>query len=207
MSRLVTFARWSQACMEVGVAPDESEYRRVRRAWRGMGRHYHTLDHLESCLHELDEVRALAVRPAEVELALWFHDAVYRSWRRDNEQRSADWAARALRAASLECVARVRQMILATAHLDEELGGDTALVVDVDLAILGQPADVYMSFERAIRREYWWVPRARYVAARSKVLAGFLSRWAIYRHDALHEKYEARARANIAAALHKLAMK
>src|SRR5262245_50995724 len=94
---LVTFTRWSQACMQVGVAPDESEYRRVRRAWRGMSRHYHTFEHLEACLRELDSARPLAVRPAEVELALWYHDAVYRSWRRDNEAQSAEWAARALR--------------------------------------------------------------------------------------------------------------
>ena len=193
--------------MQAGVAPDEGEYRRVRRAWRGMSRHYHTLEHLEACLRELDAMRALAVRPAEVELALWFHDAVYRSWRRDNEQQSADWAARALRAAPVDSVTRIRQMILATMHTDEELGGDTALVVDIDLSILGQPPDVYAGFERAIRREYWWVPRARYVAARGKVLAGFLARATIYQHDPLHRKYEAQARENIAAALRQLEWK
>lgn len=193
--------------MQVGVAPDEGEYRRVRRAWRGMSRHYHTLDHLEACLREFDAVRSLAVRPEEVELALWFHDAVYRSWRKDNERQSADWAARALRAAPLESVERIRQMILATMHMDEELGGDTALVVDVDLSILGQPPDIYRGFERAIRREYWWVPRTKYVAARSGVLAGFLERSTIYQHDALYEKYEAQARVNLNAALARLAGK
>lgn len=207
MNPLVTFARWSQACIQVGVAPDEGEYRRVRRAWRGMSRHYHTLEHLEACLREFDAVRGLAVRPAEVELALWFHDAIYKSWRHDNEQQSAEWATRALRVASPDCATRVREMILATMHVDEGFAGDTALVVDVDLSILGQPPELYSRFERAIRREYWWVPRARYVAARGKVLAGFLARPTIYQHAALHEKYEARARANIEGALAQLAWK
>ncbi len=193
--------------MQVGVAPDAGEYRRVRRAWRGMSRHYHTLDHLDACLGEFDTARDLAVRPAEVELALWYHDAVYKSWRSDNEAQSAELAACALRAASADCVTRIAQMILATRYVDEDLGGDTALVVDVDLSILGQPPEIYTRFERAIRREYWWVPRARFVAARGKVLAGFLARSTIYQHDLFHRKYEAQARINLEGALAQLAWK
>lgn len=190
--------------MEVGVAPDESDYRRVRRAWSGMSRHYHTLTHLDACLRELDGARSLAVRPGEVELTLWFHDAIYRSWRRDNEHKSAELAAHTLRAASIESVERIRQMVLATMHRDEGFAGDTALVVDIDLSILGQTPEIYAQFERAIRREYWWVPRARYVAARGAVLQRFLGRAAIYQHDLFYEKYERQARVNIAAALAQL---
>jgi predicted metal-dependent HD superfamily phosphohydrolase len=204
---LVNFERWSRACIDMGVAPAEADYRRVRRAWSGMGRHYHTLTHLEACLRECDGSRSLAVRPAEVELGLWFPDAVYRSWRSDNELQSAALAARTLRAASVESVERIRQMILATTHRDEGFGGDTALVVDIDLTILGQPPDVYAQFERAIRREFWWVPRARYVAARSAVLQKFLGRAAIYQLDSFHDKYEQQARANIAAAIRQLQWK
>jgi predicted metal-dependent HD superfamily phosphohydrolase len=202
---LVNFPRWSRTCMEVGVAPDERDYRRVRRGWRSMGRHYHTLSHLDACLHELDAARQLALRPAEVEMALWFHDVVYRSWRRDNEQQSAAMAGELLRAAPIEAVQRIRQMILDTRHHDEDLAGDAALVVDVDLAILGQPPETYEPFARAIRREYWWVPRARYRAARSALLQGFLARSSIYHHDAFYRRYEARARANVAAELERLA--
>ena len=53
---------------------------------------------------------------------------------------------------------------------------------------------------RAIRLEYWWVTRARYVAGRG-------ARAAIYQHDHFHEKYEAQARANITAALAQLERK
>jgi predicted metal-dependent HD superfamily phosphohydrolase len=191
--------------MEVGVAPRERDYRRVRRGWRSMGRHYHTLSHLDACLREFDAARALAIRPGEVELALWFHDVVYRSWRRDNEQQSAALADELLRAAPLETVQRIRQMILDTRHQDEELAGDTALVADVDLAILGQAPEVYQPFTRAIRREYWWVPRARYRAGRAALLRGFLARSSIYQHDVFYRRYETQARANIAAELDTLA--
>jgi predicted metal-dependent HD superfamily phosphohydrolase len=204
MDPRVNFGRWSTACIDVGIAPSESDYRRLRRAWRGMGRHYHTLAHLDSCLREFDDARQLALRPAEVELALWFHDAVYRSWRHDNEARSGVLAADILRGASLETVDRIRQMILATMHDDAGFSGDTALVIDIDLSILGAPPEIYVRFERAIRREYWWVPRARYVAGRSKILERFLGRNTIYTHDLFYNRYESAARANITAALETL---
>ncbi len=204
MDSRVNFVRWSTACVEAGIVPGESDYRRVRRAWRGMGRHYHTLAHLDSCLREFDGAREFASRPAEVELALWFHDALYRSWRRDNEARSAALAADMLRGASIETVERIRQMILATMHDDAGFSGDTALVIDIDLSILGAPPDIYSRFESAIRREYWWVPRARYVAGRSKILERFLGRNAIYTHDLFYNRYESAARANISAALETL---
>lgn len=204
MDPRVNFERWSKTCMQVGIVPDERDYRRLRRAWNGLGRHYHTLTHLDSCLAELDRTRAAAVRPAEVELALWFHDAIYRTWRHDNEARSADWAATVLGAAHADVAGRVLQMILATRHDEEGFGGDTALVVDIDLSILGAPPEVYERFERAIRREYWWVPGRRYAQERSTVLARFLDRAAIYQHDLFYQRLEQAARANIAAALGKL---
>jgi predicted metal-dependent HD superfamily phosphohydrolase len=207
MEPRVNFGRWSTACIDAGIAPSESDYRRVRRAWSGMGRHYHTLAHLDSCLRELDGARELALRAAEVELALWFHDAVYRSWRRDNEARSADLAVSVLRAAPAETVERIRQMVLATRHDDAGFSGDTALVIDIDLAILGAPPATYSRFESAIRREYWWVPRARYVAGRSKILARILERSAIYTHDHFYDRYESAARANVTAALAALTAK
>jgi predicted metal-dependent HD superfamily phosphohydrolase len=204
---LVNFERWTLACQGVGVASDEDDYRRVRRSWGGMGRHYHTLTHLNACLREFDDSRSLATRAGEVELALWFHDAIYRSWRSDNEPQSAALASRLLRAASDDCLERIRQMVLATSHRDEDFSGDTALVVDIDLTILGQTPDIYAQFERAIRREYWWVTRARYVAARGAILQKFLGRRAIYQHDYFYEKYERQARANIAGAIEQLKWK
>lgn len=172
-----------------------------------MGRHYHTLSHLDACLRELEGARDLALRPAEIELALWFHDAIYRSWRRDNEPQSAALAARTLHAAAPDVVERIRQMILATAHRETGFAGDTALLLDVDLSILGAPPEIYGQFERAVRREYWWVPRARYVAGRGRILGSLLERPAIYHCDRFHEKYERQARANVSAALRQLEWK
>src|SRR5262249_13851841 len=134
--------------------------------WRSWGRHYHTLEHLAACLRELDEASGLARAPAEVELALWFHDAIYRSYRSDNETRSADWAERFLKhhGANADAAGRVREYVLVTRHAIEPAPGDAALVVDIDLSILGQAESVYAEFERNVRREYWWVRWRRYAA-------------------------------------------
>jgi predicted metal-dependent HD superfamily phosphohydrolase len=195
--------RWLSLCDEVGCIGGALQFHAVMRSWQSWGRHYHSLAHLEACLREFEPVRSLAEHSGEVEMALWFHDAIYRTWRSDNEQRSADWAGRVLRGGGCPeaVIARIESAILATRHGDESLQGDAALVVDVDLSILGQTAVVYDQFERDVRREYWWVPRKKYVLARVGVLQGFLARPRIYRFEPFVDRYEARARENLAGAI------
>jgi len=182
------------------------EHARLLRAWSGSGRRYHTVQHLAACLLELDRTRELARKPAEVELALWFHDAIYRTYRNDNEYRSAEWAARLLakHGAAEEVISNVRNLVLATAHASSELNGDAGLVVDIDLSILGQPPAVFDEFERNVRREYWWVPARRFARARSSILESFLQRPAIYHFPPFRERYEATARMNLERALRAL---
>jgi predicted metal-dependent HD superfamily phosphohydrolase len=199
MSDLTSIERWRAVCDALGVVDVDLEHRRLIRAWSQWGRHYHTLHHLAACLHELDAARAVAERPAEVELALWFHDAIYRTYRNDNEERSANWAERFLasRHAAPETISRVTHMVRATAHGAAELAGDVALVVDIDLSILGQPEAVYDEFERNVRKEYWWVSKKRYRTARREILQSFLARPTIYCWQPFRQRYEASARRNL----------
>jgi predicted metal-dependent HD superfamily phosphohydrolase len=155
---------------------------------------------------EFDRVRDLAVNAGEVELALWFHDVVYRTWASDNEARSATLAAEIMGRGGAESgsIERVQAAIMATRHQGREPNGDEALVVDIDLSILGTPEEVYREFERNVRREYWWVPRRRYVAGRCAILESFLKRTSIYRYPEFQRRYEAAARVNLTAAIARL---
>lgn len=161
-------------------------------------RHYHTLTHVLACLRWLDRFLRLAEHPAEVELALWFHDAVYDPRAQDNELRSAELAAENLTrlGAPAESVARVVQHIQATERHAAALR-DSMLVVDVDLAILAAAPSDFERFEAQIQAEYAHVPPALFRAGRCRVLQGFLARPSIYEVPEIRELLELPARQNL----------
>jgi len=167
-------------------------------------RHYHTLQHLRECLAHWEAASALAPHPEEVELALWFHDAVYEPQRQDNEQRSAEWAHASVLAAGCDSAVaqRVAALVLATAgHEAPAADLDAQLLLDIDLAILGASPARFAEFERQIRAEYSHVPERDFRAGRARVLAGFLARPRIYATQPFRDALEQRARDNLARAL------
>ena len=98
----------------------------------------------------------------EIQLALWFHDAVYDLDRHDNEERSADWARNAVIEASCnEMIAdRVMSLVLATRHAATGQTPDQRTLIDIDLWILGAPAKRFDEYERQVRSEYLSIPEA-----------------------------------------------
>ena len=156
-------------------------------------RRYHTLEHIEHCLSEFDPRQA--ADPKAVELAIWFHDAVYDPRRSDNEERSAAWLLE-LMPEQTKAAAMVR---VTKDHRPST--PDEALLVDVDLAILGQPAERFDRYERQIREEYSWVPSLIFHMKRRSILKGFLDRPFIYQTEPFRAKYEAQARRNLARSL------
>jgi predicted metal-dependent HD superfamily phosphohydrolase len=74
---------------------------------------------------------------------------------------------------------------------------DCALFLDMDLAILGSPAAEFAAYERAVRREYDWVPEKEWLAGRSQVLRNFLARPFIYASPQFRRSHEAAARLNL----------
>jgi predicted metal-dependent HD superfamily phosphohydrolase len=199
----VSVERFERVCRELRVAADRATYDRLVAAYGARGRHYHTVEHLAACLRELDTARFLAEHPAEVEIALWFHDAVYRTRARDNEARSAAWAVEFLGAGGAAAAVRVRveRHIMATRHSKTAASGDTALVVDVDLSILGQPPEIYRAFEANVRREYWWVPAPVFRRERARILRQLIGRKRVYYTEVFRDRYEQQARRNVEAAI------
>lgn len=196
---VASLQRWQAACEAVGARGQADIYRQLISAWSARSRHYHSVTHLEACLRELEAARAEVIEPAMVELALWFHDAIYRTYRRDNEERSAEWAEATLckLGATPETGARIASYVIGTKHGQQALSGDAAYVVDIDLSILGEAPDTYDQFEQQVRREYWWVGRKRFARTRIGVLSSFLARSSIFSTKAFQERYERRARANL----------
>jgi predicted metal-dependent HD superfamily phosphohydrolase len=168
-------------------------------------RRYHTLQHIEFCLSELGKHWSHAVNLSELRWALLFHDAIYDPRRNDNEARSADWACRVmqeLQRPEVE-IARVRKLIMATVHAAQAETPDEALLLDIDLSILGADEATFDEYDRAIRVEYEWVPEEAYRLARSAVLKGFLQRERIFQTAAYRDR-ESIARRNLERAVERL---
>lgn len=186
----------------------QAEVDAILVAWSEPHRHYHTLQHLAECLDWMarPEVRALATHPHEIVLALGFHDVVYDVHRSDSEQRSAELAAQVLGDAGVspEAVDRIVTLVLDTRHDAAATTPDGALLVDIDLSILGADADRFAEYDAQIRAEYTHVPEADYRAGRGRVLQRFLERATVFSTTGFRTRLEALARANLRAAIRAL---
>lgn len=199
-------ARWPRAWRALGLGADTALCEALLSRYQESHRAYHTLQHLGECLALLDREAVEAVHLAEIELALWFHDAIYDTQAADNEARSAAWAVTALRAqgAPAAVVQRVQDLIMATCHRASPAGLDAELLVDIDLAILGAEEARFWEFEAQVRQEYAWVPEAVFRQKRGEILQEFLGRAQLYSTPAIRTEREARARANLRAAISRL---
>jgi predicted metal-dependent HD superfamily phosphohydrolase len=197
----VTKARFEKVWTELGLEGAAAPwFDRLMTAYGQVGRAYHNARHLNECLAGLDAARHLVKDAPAVEFALWFHDAVYDSRATDNEERSADLALECLREAGSRDDtrgAKIHDLVMLTKTHQAEPDTDGAVMVDVDLVILGQLWPRFEEYDRAIRREYDWVPAGLYAQKRSDVLRKFLQRNFIYRTRLFREKYEAQARSNL----------
>ena len=111
--------RWNALWERMGGSGGAEEvFDEIHHAYTQPFRFYHNFDHVTDCLAEFDAVRDTAERPDELEMAIWFHDAVYQLPGTQNEEKSAQWSRRALGEAMIDPVRidRVAAMVLATRH-------------------------------------------------------------------------------------------
>jgi predicted metal-dependent HD superfamily phosphohydrolase len=118
---------------------------------------------------------------------------------KDNEARSAAWAERELSAATVpaDARARVHELIMATRHAALPATADEALLVDIDLSILGADPERFDEYEVQVRQEYAWVPGPVFRRKRRELLQGFLARPHLYSTDWFRHRFEAAARSNL----------
>lgn len=204
---MIELARWQQLWQRLtGLLPAERWWTELQQQYSAPQRAYHTLQHLAECLHHVDAVRSLLPRPDEVEVALWAHDVIYDTHRRDNEAASAAWAQQLLQetAASPATIQRVTDLIRLTNHVAEPVDADGAFLLDIDLAILGADTARFAEYEQQVRQEYHWVAWPAFCTARAQILQSFLHRPTIYRTPFFQASFEAQARANLTTSLHNL---
>jgi predicted metal-dependent HD superfamily phosphohydrolase len=160
---------------------------------------------VKHCLSVLDRLRGACSDPNAVEMAVWFHDAVYDPRAKDNEERSADLARQVLDVGGFRpaFIDRVTELVLTTRHDAPPVGKDAEVLADVDLAILGETEGAFADYEDGIRAEYAFMSESRFVAGRIRVLERFSERPRIYATVTMRPR-EAAARKNIRRSLARL---
>ncbi|KAJ3176666.1 hypothetical protein HK101_010386 [Irineochytrium annulatum] len=166
-------------------------------------RHYHKLSHLRSIFNLRSSLPADAIeRPAEVEIAIWFHDAIYDVHRSDNEDASAALAKEFCIDVGVAHLAnRVGALIMATKSHEVEAAADKdlKLFLDLDMSILGASPEEYDAYSAQIYGEYSIVYSEKdFRAGRAKVLQAFQKWPTIYHTEVMRGRFERMARENIA---------
>ena len=199
--------RWVTLWRATGAGGDAAGwYERLTSAYAEPHRYYHTQHHIAECLAEFDRVRRLARHPTAVELALWFHDAVYDPRAADNEEQSAALAKSCFAAFKVADALpeTVAKLIMATKTHELNAGDDAELVIDIDLSVLGRDEEGFLQYEQQIRREYAWVPDLVFASKRLEILQRFVAREHLFATKWFRNKYEAQARRNLKASNTKL---
>ena len=166
-------------------------------AYSAPSRHYHNLAHIEDCLAALARIENLSPRERDILTeAIWWHDVVYDATRADNEELSAQLAEQHVRKDIADEVGRlIRLTKTHDVQANDRLG---AILISIDLSILGADPARYDAYAAAIRQEFIHVPEPDYRAGRAKVLGHFAARPVIFPDADFAARYDRPARDNLA---------
>ncbi|WEH41184.1 hypothetical protein [Streptomyces sp. AM 2-1-1] len=196
--------RWHEALVAArggASGPDPLPYaENLLERWAEPQRKYHTTAHLTAVLDGIDVLAGHAGAPELVRLAAWFHDAVYRPDRSENEERSAALAERALPEAGVPAgaTAEVARLVRLTETHDPDDGDrDGEVLCDADLAILAGGPKEYAHYTALVREEYGFVPDEAFREGRAGVLRQLLGLPRLFRTPYGAAEWESRARRNL----------
>ena len=207
------FQNWCELLQnfDINQTAAEKTFPQIVDAYSTPNRYYHNLEHIH---HVLEVIQTLQSQTEDLEtetlqFAAWFHDIVYDSKAKNNEEKSAQYAAEFLLSLSIpsDIIKNVENLILATKN-HQPINGDrrspiltdkrlTQILLDADLAILSSNPKEYSKYIYAIRQEYIWVPELEYIAARKQILQNFLQRKNIYFTKLMQQTKDKIARHNL----------
>jgi len=174
---------------------------RARAGYAEPHRHYHDERHLDDCLRQLDDIHDLGDRERRfLRWAILWHDAIYDPQRTDNEERSAELAFRELSECGVSAsdAAEVAQLIRLTKGHRVETGDSLgALLVSIDLSILGADPDRYSSYVAGVRREYAHVSDEAWRSGRAAMLRRLMESDPLYPDSRFQAALEEQARQNM----------
>jgi predicted metal-dependent HD superfamily phosphohydrolase len=184
-----------------GASDDSAAiYQRLLAGYQEEHRHYHSLRHIEHCLGIFEQCKSLLQNADAVELAIWFHDVILESGRRDNEARSAQLYLELSAGVQREEMRRlVERLIMATLHDGASLDdADSIYMVDIDLSSFGLPWPEFLRDSLDLRAENPHLCDADFHLNQTGFQRELLARPRFYLSDFFFERLEKQARANLA---------
>jgi predicted metal-dependent HD superfamily phosphohydrolase len=190
-------ALWRRSVASSKSLPSREVHADLVRRLGGPDRRFHNLNHIRDCLHRFDEVAPLLADRDAVEVALWFHDAVYEPSDADNERRSAELFLASSKGADAAFRRRVCGLILATRHQGEAHSDDRRFIEDIDLAGFGAPWEEFMRHGDLLREEFAAQTDEQYHAGQVVFLKRLKRRPWFFATDYFRNRYEAKAQENL----------
>lgn len=208
-------AVWFNLCEELGVPGDGA-----LKVWKLLciqycsqtTRLYHNMDHIRDCLALLSVVPIRPEDETALKLAIFFHDAVYDTWAKDNEERSLEFGLFCFGLMGLGdrvlLAHQLKILIMATSHRQVCINNlDAMLIADIDLYSLSLSKSEFDKKTEYIRHEFGWVLPKEFCRGRidffQKMLDGRLS---IYQTYWFRAKFERSARRNIIGSIKELTL-
>ncbi|MDO8106655.1 hypothetical protein Q6348_05525 [Isoptericola sp. b441] len=211
-------SEWTRTCHAAGATADDPEIEvtgaRLIERWMQPGRHFHNIRHLTDVLARVDELERETHEPHLVRLAAWYHGAIfdadeqtsYAQLGGEDELASAALARAELTELGLPAPApdRVAELVIALRrHAPAPEDVDCAVLCDADLAMLAGDPQRYKTYLTEVRAEYEHLPVEEFVRARIAILRKLERRTSLF-HTPLGAAWEAPARQNVQAELHRL---
>jgi predicted metal-dependent HD superfamily phosphohydrolase len=140
--------KWLDLMDRLGFDSNIETYSKLKSHYSQKHRYYHNSNHIDATLKHLGQVKQLANDYNALEIALWFHDAIYNIFSSSNELESANWSTDFLKLnnANEDLIEKVHRLIMATLHDVVAYDNDERLIVDIDLSILGCNSKLYEQF-------------------------------------------------------------
>ena len=171
----------------------------IKKNYSNKKRFYHNLSHLDNLYLELLNVKNEIEDWDTLLFTLFYHDIIYNSTSKENEEKSAELAKLRLNEIGFDevKVEKCFEQILATKSHENSSNKDTNIFTDADLSILGQDWDLYSQYYKNVRKEYSVYPDFLYIPGRKKVLEHFITMPRIFKTDLFFERFEKKAKINL----------
>ena len=199
MDRARFIALWGRCLVEGQESDAHAVYEQVLTHYQEPHRRYHTPEHIEHCLRQHDLAVAQMDDADAVEMAIWFHDVIYDVPTDNNERLSAEMFTRlAGQCMHPEFRQAVHDMILTTQHPQIPTKNDEKFLVDVDLSSFGLPWEEMRRDSDNVRQEFLETSDENFYAGHIRFMRALLERPAFFATEFFRNRYEQRARSNIA---------